>query len=133
MTHSAGVGKEEESWALILKMIGVIFTQLKLAVSAIAQGAADVPAGGGHTSRHIGLVLWGTLRAHKLMSEFIAAKFWRHPKIAPCLMLHLFTTRPLPSIMKGVQTEVAILIKQGKAAQVTVEAALRLAKITKQS
>jgi hypothetical protein len=43
------------------------------------------------------------------MREFIAAKFRRHPKIAPCLMLHLFTTRPPPSIMKGVQAEVAIL------------------------
>jgi hypothetical protein len=115
-------------------MIGVVFTQLKLAVRAIAQGVEDVPAGGGHTGRRIGLVLWGTtLRAHKLMSKFIAAKFWRHPKIAPCLMLHLFTTHPPPSIMKGVQTEVAILIKQGKAAQVTAEAALRSAKITKQS
>jgi hypothetical protein len=129
MTHS-GVGKEEESWALTLKMISVVFTQLKLG-RAIAQGAADVPAE--DTGRRIGLVLGGTLRAHKLMREFIAAKFRRHPKIAPCLMLRLFTTRPLPSIMKGVQAEVSILIKTGKATQVTAEAALRLAKTAKQS
>jgi hypothetical protein len=132
ITHSC-VGKEEESWALLtLKMISVVFTQLKL-VRAIAQGAADVPAED-TTGRHIGLVLWGTLRAHKLMREFIAAKFRRHPKIAPCLMLHLFTTCPPPSItMKGLQAEITILIKTGKATQVTAEAALRLAKTAKQS
>jgi hypothetical protein len=113
------------------KMIGVVFTQLKL-VRVITQGAADVPAE--DTGRRIGLVLWGTLRAHKLMREFIAAKFRRHPKITLCLMLHLFTMRPPPSTMKGVQAEVAILIKQGKATQVTAEAAsLRLAKTATQS
>jgi hypothetical protein len=57
MTHS-GVGKEEESWALVTcKMISVVFVQLNL-VCAIAQGAADVPAE--DTGRRLGALGYAT-------------------------------------------------------------------------
>jgi hypothetical protein len=129
MTHS-GVGKEDESWALTCKMIKVVFFELNL-VRAVAQRACDIDVE--ETGRRVGLILWGTLRAHKLMREYLANKFRRHSTIAPCLLLHLFTTRPPAGVMKSLQAEVVLVTKTVKAAQVAAETALRLAKTAKQS
>jgi hypothetical protein len=129
MTNTSGGQHDIESWILTCKIIKVVFYELNL-VRAVAARASDVTTEEG--GRRVALVLWGTLRAHKLMSAYSAAKFRRHPSVAPCLMLHLFTTRTSPAVLKNLQSELASTAKTLKVTQGNADKALLLARTAKQ-
>ena len=73
---------EQEVWILISHCIRAVFKSLR---EARASGRASNTPGG---------MLWGTLKAHRVMQEYRAADFSGHPKIALILHEHLirFTT-----------------------------------------
>lgn len=115
-------GQFEESWTLTCKLVKGIFFELNL-VRTIAARAPDILD---DMTRRVGLLLWGTLRAHKVMREFKTAQFRRHLSLAPTLMLHLFKTRVPVSIIKKMQTEVSELAKSTKLSKVTADRALEM-------
>ena len=73
---------EQEVWILISHCVRAVFKSLR---EARASGRASNTPGG---------MLWGTLKAHRVMKEYRAADFSGHPKIALILHEHLirFTT-----------------------------------------
>jgi hypothetical protein len=73
-------------------------------VRAVAAQAASI--GLDEPSRRIGLLLWGTLQTHKLMKEFIDARFRRHPTVAANLMLHLASIQVPSSKFEELQAEI---------------------------
>jgi hypothetical protein len=120
-SHSGGQGAE--AWTLTCKLVKGIFFELNL-VRIIAARASDVEAD--DKGRRIGLILWGTLRAHKLMREFRKSRFRRHPTVAPTLTLHTFTTRVSAEMMAQLQAEVAALTKLVKDNKTNADKALDL-------
>jgi hypothetical protein len=69
-------------------------------------------------------MFWATLQAHQVMSEFIGAKFWNDPRVAPIVVLHLLENRVsklevelLQTRMKNQETAHAKLCKEIDALQ----------------
>ena len=54
-----------------------------------------------------GRLLWGELRTHQLMEEFLYHKFMGHPKLAAYSIQHLFRNRLLPNSLDPVKKRVA--------------------------
>jgi hypothetical protein len=120
----ASESPDSEAWTLTCKLVHGIFHQLHL-VRSVAAGVSDI--GADNTGRRIGLVLWGSLQAHRVMREFSAAQFRRHPTIASTLMLHLFASNVSEAKVTGLQSEVAELTKALKITKAEASKALDLA------
>ena len=72
----------------MVKVLTEIFEELgdRRATGAAAEGEVD-------ESLQAAMILYGTLRAHKFMSELIGRGFERHPSLAPTFNTFLFTQR----------------------------------------
>jgi hypothetical protein len=94
--------------------------------SVLAAGASEIFTD--DSGSRIGLVLWGYLRAHKLMREFRKDSFRQHPAVAATLMLHAFSSKTSTAIMASLQAEFLELSKAMKLIKITADKALELAR-----
>jgi hypothetical protein len=124
MVATSGVEQAAEAWTLTCKIIGGIFYQLHL-VRSVAAGAHEV--GTVESGKRIGLVVWGSPKAHKMMREFQKESFRRHPTVAATLMLHAFSSKTPAARIISLRAEMAEIIKASKLVKVTADKALEMA------
>jgi len=79
---------EEEAWELVSGCIKRILEDLRR-VRASTANATSEP----NPSTKCATYLWALIQSHRVMKDYIDARFRNHPSIAPVIILHVFKTR----------------------------------------
>ena len=85
-------GDEKESWLFPSEIGRGVFNE-SYKVRNVGAERANVKT---FSVEDAGRLLWGELRTHQLMEEFLYHKFMGHPKLAAYSIQHLFRNRLLP-------------------------------------
>jgi len=86
---NGGDSTTDEAWSHVSQVKRVMF---KLICAARTRCSTRID-GSYDSKRRAPALLWGTLKAHKEMKDFIDAQFQNHPAVAPVLTRHLFAHR----------------------------------------
>jgi hypothetical protein len=79
---------EEVAWELVSGCIKRILEDLRR-VRASTANATSEP----NPSTKCATYLWALIQSHRVMKDYIDARFRNHPSIAPVIILHVFKTR----------------------------------------
>jgi hypothetical protein len=79
---------EEEAWELVSGCIKKIFEDLRRVRATAANATSEI-----NPSSKCATYLWALIQSHRIMKEYIDARFRNHPSIAPVIILHVFKTR----------------------------------------
>ena len=77
-----------ECWSVVLTMMRVILRDFRK-----VPGDSETAYGSADNVVVVGQYLWGTLQAHRIMDDFLRAKFRQHHEVAPHITLHCFEHR----------------------------------------
>lgn len=80
--------QRKECWSVVKLMVRVFFRELRK-VRIRAQTAYQ----SSDSTVRVGLYLWHTLQAHRVMNDFKTLKFFNHTLVAPSIVNHLFEHR----------------------------------------
>ena len=93
-------GGSNECWELVMKIVRTLFSALRK-VRVIAESAHSMT----DKTRQVGLYLWASLQAHRVMAEYVKADFKRHPDVAPNVTFFLFENRAPKSTVVALKKE----------------------------
>jgi hypothetical protein len=79
---------EEEAWDVVGACIRKVFEVIRVPRAQAANATMDADA-----KSQCASYLWALVQYHKVMREFIDARFRNHGAIAPVIVLHIFKTR----------------------------------------
>jgi len=79
---------EEEAWEVVSACIKKMFEVIRVPRAQAANATMDV-----NPQSQCATYLWALTQSHKIMREFIEARFRNHGAIAPVIVLHIFKTR----------------------------------------
>jgi len=79
---------EEEAWELVSGCIKRIFEDLRRVRASAANATSEI-----NPSTKCATYLWALVQSHRVMKDYIDARFRNHPSIAPVIILHVFKTR----------------------------------------
>jgi hypothetical protein len=79
---------EEEAWELVSACIKKIFEDLRRVRAGAANATTEPDRGNKCTT-----IMWALVQSHRIMKDFLDARFRNHPSIAPVIILHVFKTR----------------------------------------
>jgi len=79
---------EEEAWELVSGCIKRIFEDLRRVRASAANATSEI-----NPSTKCATYLWALIQSHRVMKDYIDARFRNHPSIAPVIILHVFKTR----------------------------------------
>jgi hypothetical protein len=126
--HEANLKETKaESWELMVKVLIEIFQELgdRRATGAAAEGESD-------GALKSAMILYGTLRGHKFMTELVSRGFERHPSLAPTFNTFLFTQRASFADILRVETKVTLTVSHANGLQKLIDSlASRVKKIEK--
>ena len=63
-------------------------------------------------TQKVGIYLWASLQAHRIMREYLSAEFEKHPDVSPVSTFFLFEHRAPTSMVRALQTEIKELSKK---------------------
>jgi hypothetical protein len=78
---------EEEAWELVSGCIKRIFEDLRRVRASAADATSEI-----NPSSKCATYLWALIHSHRVMKDYIDARFRNHPSIAPVIILHVFKT-----------------------------------------
>ena len=82
----ANSASEKDAWALLVRLLQGQFRELRL----VRNTAGNVTSTWlGNKQAGCAQVIWASLRAHRLMKEFLVYNISGHPKLAPYVLKHL--------------------------------------------
>ena len=100
MTYTTQHGcSKDEAFLLTRKFIHELFVQLR----TLQSKAQDVSTDMNGKRRQYALCLWTSMRAHKLMQDFISVKFIAHPSMAAIITEHILSNRLNPKQVKTLE------------------------------
>ena len=104
---SATASGEEECWKLIMTMVRTMLRALRKerVIAESAQSMSDV-------TQRVGLYLWASLQAHRVMKEYLNAEFKNHPEVSPSVTYFLFEHRAPTAWVKTLQQDHQALRKK---------------------
>ena len=104
---SATASGEEECWKLIMTMVRTMFRALRKerVIAESAHSMVDV-------NQRVGLYLWASLQAHRVMKEYRDAAFKNHPEVSPSVTFFLFEHRAPTAWVKTLQQDHQALKKK---------------------
>jgi hypothetical protein len=79
---------EDEAWELVSGCIKKIFEDLRRVRASAANATSET-----NPSTKCSIYLWALIQSHRVMKDYIDARFRNHPSIAPVIILHVFKTR----------------------------------------
>jgi len=79
---------EEEAWELVSACIKKIFEDLRRVRAGAANATTETDRSNKCTT-----ILWALVQSHRIMKDFLDARFRNHPSIAPVIILYVFKTR----------------------------------------
>jgi hypothetical protein len=79
---------EEEAWELVSGCIKRIFEDLRRVRATAANATSEI-----NPSTKCATYLWALIQSHRVMKDYMDARFRNHPSIAPVIILHVFKTR----------------------------------------
>jgi hypothetical protein len=106
---------EDEAWDVVGACIRKVFEILRVPRAQASNATMD-----GDLKSRCATYLWALIQSHKLMKEFIDARFRNHGAIAPVIVIHIFKTRvtrvTMASHVKRLEGRLAALekVKDGK-------------------
>jgi len=101
---------EEEAWDVVGACIKKVFEVIRVPRAQAANATMEKDA-----KSQCASYLWALVQSHKVMREFIDARFRNHGAIAPVIVLHIFKTRvtrvAMASSIKRLEGRIAVLEK----------------------
>lgn len=101
---------EEEAWEVVGACIKKVFEVMRVPRAQAANATMD-----SDPKSQCATYLWALVQAHRIMKEFLEARFRNHGAIAPVIVLHIFKTRvtrsALTSNIKRLEGRIASLEK----------------------
>jgi len=101
---------EEEAWEVVSACIKKMFEVLRVPRAQAANATMD-PDPASQCSTY----LWSLIQSHRIMREFLDARFRNHGAIAPVIVLHIFKTRvtrvAMTNTIKRLEGRIAALEK----------------------
>jgi hypothetical protein len=101
---------EEEAWEVVGACIKKVFEVMRVPRAQAANATMD-----SDPKSQCATYLWALVQAHRIMREFLEARFQNHGAIAPVIVLHIFKTRvtrsALTSNIKRLEGRIASLEK----------------------
>jgi len=101
---------EEEAWEVVSACIKKMFEVIRVPRAQAANATMDP-----NPKSQCATYLWALIQSHKIMREFVEARFHNHGTIAPVIVLHIFKTRvtrvALQSHIKRLKGRIASLEK----------------------
>jgi hypothetical protein len=79
---------EDEAWEVVSACIKKMFEVIRVPRAQAANATMDV-----NPKSQCATYLWALVQSHKIMKEFVEARFRNHGAIAPVIVLHIFKTR----------------------------------------
>jgi len=79
---------EEEAWEVVGACIRKVFEVIRVPRAQAANATMD-----GDPKSQCATYLWALIQSHRIMKEFLEARFRNHGAIAPVIVLHIFKTR----------------------------------------
>jgi hypothetical protein len=101
---------EEEAWEVVSACIKKMFEVIRVPRAQAVNATMDP-----NPKSQCATYLWALIQSHKIMREFVEARFHNHGTIAPVIVLHIFKTRvtrvALQSHIKRLKGRIASLEK----------------------
>ncbi len=85
---STSEATEDEAWEVVGACVKKVFEMLRVPRAQASNATMDRSL-----SSQCATYLWALVQAHKVMKEFVEARFRNHGAIAPVIVLHIFKTR----------------------------------------
>jgi len=99
---------EDEAWEVVGACIRKMFEVIRVPRAQAANATMDPDL-----KSQCATYLWALVQSHKIMREFIEARFRNHGAIAPVIVLHIFKTRvtrvAMTSTIKRLEGRIAVL------------------------
>jgi hypothetical protein len=101
---------EDEAWDVVGACIRKVFEILRVPRAQASNATMD-----GDIRSQCATYIWALVQSHKVMKQFIDARFRNHGSIAPVIVLHIFKTRvtrvSMSSTIKRLEGRIAALEK----------------------
>lgn len=113
---------EDEAWDVVGACIRKVFEILR-----VPRAQASIATMDGDLKSQCATYLWALIQSHKVMKEFIDARFRNHGAIAPVIVIHIFKTRvtrvTMAASVKRLEGRLAALekVKDGKTKEPKVD------------
>lgn len=113
---------EDEAWDVVGACIRKVFEILRVPRAQASNATMD-----GDLKSQCATYLWALIQSHKVMKEFIDARFRNHGAIAPVIVIHIFKTRvtrvTMAASVKRLEGRLAALekVKDGKTKEPKVD------------